>query len=197
MFIEWCIDHEEIDEITLYALSEENFRRPLIELEKLYEIYQEELTKLITNEKIHKGRVRIKVWSTDARPLPRELLRIFDRLKRETREYGDKTLNMLIGYTGQSELLRAISYPVNRIKNLLFGLREADLERNLMVRRQCDLIMRTGTEEGKREAKSGFLLWQSAYSEYYHIDKFFPEATEEDFNQAWSYFKNAKKLKGL
>ena len=52
-------------------------------------------------------------------------------------------------------------------------------------------------EEKEREAKSGFLLWQSAYAEYYHINKFFPEVTEEDFNEAWEYFKTTRRRKGL
>ena len=79
---------------------------------------------------------------------------------------------------------------------MLFGLREQDLEKGLKVKTPCDFVVRTGTEEKEREAKSGFLLWQSAYSEYYHINKFFPDVTEEDFNEAWNYFKNTKRKKG-
>ena len=104
---------------------------------------------------------------------------------------------MLIGYTGQSEILSAISSPVNRIKNLLFGLSENDLKNSLKVKSLCDFIIRTGEESEEREARSGFLLWQSAYAEYYHINKFFPEVTKEDFNKAWAYFKNTRRRKGL
>ena len=81
--------------------------------------------------------------------------------------------------------------------NLLLGLSQEDLENSLKVKRPCDFIIRTGTEEREREPRSGFLLWQSAYSEYYHINKFFPEVTEEDFNKAWEYFTNTRRKKGL
>lgn len=197
MFIEWCIDHEDISEITVYGLSEENFKRPARELTKLYELYEDELTKLINKEKIHKGRVRINIISTNAKPISKNLTRLFYRIRNETKDYENKVLNMLIGYTGQAEILRAVSSPFNRVKNLLLGLSEKDLKSGLKVKTSCDFIVRTGIEEKEREARSGFLLWQSAYAEYYHINKFFPEVTEEDFNKAWDYFKNTRRKKGL
>ena len=197
LFIEWCIDHEDISEITFYGLSEENFKRPVEELKKLYELYESEFTKLVSKEKIHKNRVRINIISTNMKPIPPNLLLLFHRIRTETRNYGNKVLNMLIGYTGQSEILRAISSPSNRVKNLLFGLKDSDLRKSLKIKTPCDFIIRTGEESEEREARSGFLLWQSAYAEYYHINKFFPDVTEEDFNEAWDYFMNTKRRKGL
>ncbi len=197
LFIEWCIDREDISEITVYGLSEENFNRPAEELYRLYELYKEEMTKLINNEKLHKNSVKVNIVSTDAGPLPGDLARLLRRIRNETKHYDKKTLNMLIGYTGQAEILKSISSPLNRIKNLFFGLGEDDLERGLKVKNPCDFIIRTGMEEKEREAKSGFLLWQSAYAEYYHINKFFPEVTIEDFEEAWEYFKTTRRRKGL
>ncbi|MDD5127028.1 MAG: polyprenyl diphosphate synthase [Dehalococcoidales bacterium] len=197
LFIEWCIDHPDIDEITAYGLSEENFKRSPEELENLYNIYVEELTRLLSKKKIHEGKVRVNIVSTDWRPLPPKLRLLMNRLKNETMHYDRKALNMLIGYTGQAEILQAISSPANRIKNLLFGLRERDLQMGLKVRNACDFIIRTGTEEKEREAKSGFLLWQSAYAEYYHINKYFPEITAADLDEAWEYFKSTRRRKGL
>jgi len=181
LFIEWCIDREDISELTVYGLSEENFKRPAKELGKLYELYEEELTRLINNEKLHKERVKVNIISTDIKPISRELLPVFYRLTTETKDYDNKVLNMLIGYTGQSEILSAVSSPLNRVRNLLFGLSRKDVEKGLRVKKPCDFIIRTGEESEEREARSGFLLWQSAYAEYYHINKYFPDVTEEDF----------------
>jgi tritrans,polycis-undecaprenyl-diphosphate synthase [geranylgeranyl-diphosphate specific] len=197
LFIEWCIDHEEIYEITVYGLSEENFKRPARELGKLYELYLEELTKLIDTRKLHDARVRVNIISTDVRPVPRSLARLFQRIRTETKGYENKMLNMLIGYTGQSEILSAVASPLNRFKNLFFGLSEDDLQKRLKVKAPCDFIIRTGEESEEREARSGFLLWQSAYAEYYHINKFFPDVTKEDFERAWNYFKNTRRRRGL
>ena len=197
LFIEWCIDHEEICEMTVYGLSEENFKRPVEELTKLYELYEEEMTKLLNNEKLHRNRVKVNIVSTNSRPIPWNLRKLLRKIKNETKDYDNKVLNMLIGYTGQTEILKSVSSPLNRIKNLFFGLEEKDLERSLKVKKPCDFIIRTGMEEKEREAKSGFLLWQSAYAEYYHINKFFPEMTEEDLNNAWEYFKTTRRRRGL
>ena len=197
LFIEWGIDHEYISEITVYGLSEENYKRPQEELRRLYALYQDELAKLVNKEKIHQNRVRINIISTNTKPLPRALVRLFSNLETQTKDYENKVLNMLIGYTGQSEILASVSSPLNRLRNLLFGLREIDLKKSLKVKTPCDFIIRTGTEEKEREAKSGFILWQSAYSEYYHINKFFPDLTKEDLDEAWDYFKNTRKKKGL
>lgn len=197
LFIEWCIDHEDISEITFYGLSEENFKRPVGELKKLYELYEREFTRLVSKEKIHKNRVRINIISTNVKPIPPNLLLLFQRIRAETKDYGNKVLNMLIGYTGQSEILSAISTPSNRVRNLLFGLKDADLRKHLKIKTPCDFIIRTGEESEEREARSGFLLWQSAYAEYYHINKYFPDVTEQDFNEAWDYFVSTKRKKGL
>ena len=77
LFIEWCIDHEDISEVTIYGLSEENFKRSAQELEKLYNLYEDEFTKLIDKEKIHKNRVKINIISTNAEPIPENLIRLF------------------------------------------------------------------------------------------------------------------------
>ena len=197
LFIEWCIDHEDISELTDYGLSEENFKRPAKELVKLYELYEEELTRLLNNKKLHKERVKVNIISTDIKPISRELLPVFRRLTTETKHYDNKVLNMLIGYTGQSEILSAVSSPLNRIRNLLFGLSRKDVKNGLMVKTPCDFIIRTGEESEEREARSGFLLWQAAYAEYYHINKYFPDVTVEDFNKAWDYFMSTRRRKGL
>lgn len=197
LFVEWCIDHPDIGEITTYGLSEENFKRPAKELEKLYEIFEDELTALINKEKVHTNRVKINIICTSIKPFPKNLIGLFARIKIETRNYGDKVLNLLIGYTGQAELLKAVSSPLNRVKNLFFGLTEKDLQNSLKVKRPCDFIIRTGEESEEREARSGFLLWQSAYAEYYHINKYFPDVTKGDLNRAWSYFLSTRRRRGL
>ncbi len=197
LFLEWCSDNEDIGEVTIYLLSEENFKRPAHELEKLYELYENELTELINREKVHQDRVKINIISTDVKSIPKKLSRLFDRIRTVTKDYDNKVLNLLMGYTGQSEMLSAVSSPLNRVKNLFFGLSKQNLENSLKVKTPCDFVIRTGEESEEREAKSGFLLWQSAYAEYYHINKFFPEVTEEDFNKAWEHFSSTKRRKGL
>jgi len=196
LFVNWAIKNPRIDEISIYGLSEENFKRNPKELSNLYDIYYKGLTRLKNSEEIHKNKVNVNFISTNSSRVPGNIVDVCKDLKSETKYYGSKVLNILIGYTGQSEILRSVSSPMNRIKNLFFGLNEKDISKHLVVKRECDLVIRTGEEEAKREAKSGFLLWQSAYSEYYHIPKYWPEVEEKDFNLAFDYFLDSRRMKG-
>ncbi|HZX20604.1 MAG TPA: polyprenyl diphosphate synthase [archaeon] len=196
LFVDWAMKKPNINEISIYGLSEENFKRNPAELSRLYDIYYDGLMRLLESKQIHDQKVNVNFVSTNHQKVPKNIVDVCKELKSETKFYGNKVLNILLGYTGQSEILRSVSSPMNRVKNLFFGLNETDVSRHLGVKRECDLVIRTGEEEAKREAKSGFLLWQSAYSEYYHIPKYWPQVEEQDFDLAWSYFEHARKLKG-
>lgn len=197
LFLDWCNEKPEIGEVSLYLLSEENYNRPDEELKQLYNLYESEFERLLSLEKVHKQRLQVRVVATNLRPVPVNLVRLFRRLESDTADYDKKRLNLLIGYTGKAEILDALASPRNRLKNLFKGLKEADIDRCLKVKTPCDLIIRTGEESEEREARSGFLLWQSAYAEYCYIDKLFPEVTTQDFDKAWSRFLSARRLKGL
>ena len=196
MLLKWTLRKPDIKELSIYGLSEENFKRSPEELGWLYDIYYKQLNKLLKDKLIHDEQIKVNLVSTKIDKIPGSLRDVFKELTLETKFYGNKVLNILIGYTGQSEILRAINSPMNRVKNLFFRLSEKDIERSLRVKNPCDFVIRTGEEEKQREGKSGFLLWQSAYSEYYHINKFFPDVEEADLENAWGYFKECRRRKG-
>lgn len=197
MFLHWAVDKADVSEVSIYALSEENFKRTQEELNWLYGIYYNKLSKLLEDNTIHEKQIKVNLVSTKDEKIPENLKDVFKELVSETKFYGNKVLNVLVGYTGQSEILRAVSSPINRVKNLFFGLSEKDLQRRLAVKTDCDFVIRTGEEEQKREGKSGFLLWQSAYSEYYHINKYFPDIEKKDLDSAWNYFQECRRRKGV
>ncbi|MEK6972463.1 MAG: polyprenyl diphosphate synthase [archaeon] len=197
LFMKWALKKPDIKEVTVYGLSEENFKRSKEELNWLYQIYYEGLSKLLKEKIIHDEQVKVNFVSTQSNKIPSNIKGVLKEMKSETKLYGNKILNILLGYTGQSEILRAVNTPLNRFKNFFLGLDERDIQRALSVKNTCDFIIRTGEEEAPREAKSGFLLWQSAYAEYYHINKYFPDIDEKDLDIAWEYFLNARRRKGL
>ena len=196
LFVNWAIKHDDIKELSIYGLSEENFKRSNTELNWLYEIYQEGLQKLLDSKEMHDNQVKVNFVSTNPKRVPGDIVDVCRELKNETKFYGNKVLNILIGYTGQSEILKSVSTPMNRVKNLLFGLSENDILKSLGVKSTCDFVIRTGEEEAQREAKSGFLLWQSAYSEFYHVKKFWPDIEETDLETAWDHFLQTRRMKG-
>lgn len=197
---EWAMSHPEIRILSVYALSEENYRRSQEELDWLYKTYDGMLKDLAASDVVSRNRVRIKIVSTNDRPIPDFLMHTFREVERATAHHDQRVLNILLGYTGESEVVQAVQRlmlrPLSRVRALGGGLAKGDIMRELLVKEPCDFIIRTGREEGPREAKSGFLLLQSAYAEYYHLEKFWPEVTEDDLNACWEYFKVTRRLKG-
>ena len=200
MVAEWALKHPEINIMTVYCLSEENYRRSQEELDWLYEIETNYLYRMAQSKIIHDNKVNIKVISTNPTPLPDYFKEAFRVVEDATKTYTAKKLYLLIGYTGQAEIRQAVAKimlnPLMLPKALTNTITDNDIENNLLVKEPCDFIIRTGTEEGPREAKSGFLLWQSAYAEYFHLDKYWPDVTERDLYDAWEYFKSTRRLFG-
>lgn len=200
MTVEWALRHPEINIMTVYCLSEENYRRSQEELDWIYKIETDYLYRIAKSKVIHDNKVNVKVISTNPTPLPDYFKQAFNVVEDATRAYTAKKLYLLIGYTGQSEIRQAVAKimlnPFMFPKALTNTITDSDIENNLLVKEHCDFIIRTGTEEGPREAKSGFLLWQSAYAEYFHLDKYWPEITLTDVNNSWKYFKSIRRLLG-
>ncbi|KKN43739.1 hypothetical protein LCGC14_0700210 [marine sediment metagenome] len=194
--IEWALKKPEIKEVSIYILSEENFNRSKEELKWLNAVYSEGLNDLRHREFIRKLKVRVKMISTKPEKLDSEVKKVFKSLHSETKIYSNKVLNILIGYTGKSEILAAINKPLNKIKNLFFGLTEKDILKGMQIQSSCDFIIRSSFEEAERESKSGFLIWQSAYSEYYNIPKHWGDVTTDDLEKAWNYFLETKRNHG-
>ncbi len=196
MALDWAYEHPEVAEFTVYGLSEENFKRSADELDWLFEIYERKLVELLADSTLEERNVQVRIVSTCPHRWPSEIRQLVRRIHETTAHRQGKRLNVLLGYTGQSELRQAVARPRNRVKNLLGRLTERDIERGLLVRRPCDLVVRTGYEESPREAKSGFLLWQSAYAEFQQVPKHFPDLMRADLDACWERFRQQRRRLG-
>jgi tritrans,polycis-undecaprenyl-diphosphate synthase [geranylgeranyl-diphosphate specific] len=171
---------------TLYILSTENLERKDEELENIYKLLEIKLEKLYNDERVHKRRMKIKAIG-DTELLPRNLQQILTKLEESTAEYDSMYLNIAIAYGGQKELIEAIRKIAQMAKQ---GQIEVD-EINETTIESClytshlpqpspDLILRTSGEK----RLSGFLIWQSAYSELMFMDVFWPEFRKIDLMRA-------------
>lgn len=197
---EWAMSHPDIKILSVYTLSEENYRRSQEELDWLYNTYDGMLKELAASDVVNRNQVKVRIVSTNDRPIPSFLKRTFREVERTTAHHHDRVLNILLGYTGEAEVMRAVERlmlrPLSRVRALGGSLTKEDIRRELLVKETCDFVIRTGREEGPREAKSGFLLWQSTYAEYFHLEKWWPDINEADLDACWKYFKGTKRLKG-
>lgn len=195
--LDWC---EELDIriVTLYALSAENLGRDGGELGDLYELIRARLEKLHADPRIHRTGMRVKgIGRTEMLPGPvREVL---GRLERDTAGYDGHFLNIALAYGGQDELVDAVRKIGQKIRDGSLGIDEIsreEIESNLytshLPQPSPDMILRTSGEK----RLSGFLMWQSAYSELVFMDIFWPEFRKIDLMRAIRTFQERRRRLG-
>ncbi len=181
---------------TVYVLSDENLERETQEIDNIYSLLEDKLIRLYNDVRIHDKQIRIKSIG-DFKKLPKNLQDILKKLEVKTENYRNMYLNIAIAYGGQKELLNAIkkiSLAVKENKIDVDDINEKLIESNLytahLPQAEPDLILRTSGEK----RLSGFLLWQSAYSELIFVDIFWPEFRKIDLMRAIrTYQKRARR----
>ncbi|HEU5221880.1 MAG TPA: polyprenyl diphosphate synthase [Candidatus Nitrosotalea sp.] len=188
--LDWC-EELNIKIITLYVLSAENLNRKDDELDYLYDLINERLHKLYNDPRIHKNRMKVKAIGS-IELLPDFLREILNKLEETTKDYDDHYLNIAIAYGGQNELVDAIKKIGSKIKDGSLDVNQIDkevIESSLytshLPQSSPDMILRTSGEK----RLSGFLLWQSAYSELVFMDVYWPEFRKIDLMRAIRTFQ--------
>lgn len=181
--LEWCIDLG-IKIVTVYAFSTENFNRPQQEVEGLMNLFVESFTNIATNKKIHKNKVRIKAVGK-LELFPQEVRDAIKYAEDKTKDYDNHLINIALGYDGRVEIVEALKKIAEDIKSGKIepsDINEEMINDNLYTAGLEDpnLVIRTSGEE----RLSGFLLWQSSYSELYFTDSLWPELRKVDFLRA-------------
>ena len=183
---------------TLYVLSIENLERDKKELEDIYNLLGIKLEKLYNDSRIHEREMKIKaIGNIDA--LPQSIKDILFKLEKETNHYDLTFLNIAITYGGQQELvdaIRKIAHDVEKRELKISEITEQSIDSYLytshLPQPEPDLILRTSGEK----RLSGFLLWQSAYSELVFMDVFWPEFRKIDLMRAIRTFQRRRRRYG-
>ena len=175
--IEYLNDWE-IKYVTLYGFSTENWGRPEDEISGLFHILEERIGKDVP--KLHKKNVRVRHLGR-IEELPVWLQKSIRSAEELTKNNTGMTLTLAFNYGGRIEIVDAVrrivveGIPPEKIDEKLVGsyLYTAGLP-------DVDLLIRTGDEL----RLSNFLIWQTAYSEYYFTQALWPDFTEKDIDQA-------------
>lgn len=193
-FLGWCRELG-IRRVTLYMLSTDNLNRDADELEPLLDIIGNLLDRLCEEENL---RVR-PVGALEILPAG---------LAKQLAELGDRTggadglhVNVAIGYGGRreivdavKELLRDAEAEGKDIAGVTEEISAARISEYLYTRGQPDpeLVIRTSGEQ----RLSGFLMWQSAYSEFYFCEALWPDFRRVDFLRALRDYANRQRRFG-
>jgi short-chain Z-isoprenyl diphosphate synthase len=197
--IEWC-DEAEIPLVTLWGLSTDNLRRPKAELDMLYHVIGDALDELGPEAQAkHRRHVRA-IGRIEL--LPPALQEKIHALEASTAQHGPWGLNIAVAYGGRDELIDAFRRYLSEAAAT--GASPAEIAEHLDAGeiRKClyvpdapepDLIIRTSGEA----RLSGFLLWQSVYSEIYFCDTLWPAFRKLDFLRAIRSFQSRHRRFGL
>ncbi len=194
--LRWC-DEAGIGHVTLYLLATDNLRRPAAELDPLLKIIEDLVTELA--EEGNPWRLRMVgaldlLPSTTASALKTAEERTADRT-------GGVQVNAAVGYGGRQEIADAVRSLLQEharagrtIEELAEILDVEHIAEHLYTRGQPDpdLVIRTSGEQ----RLSGFLLWQSAHSEFYFCDVNWPDFRHVDFLRALRSYGNRQRRFG-
>ena len=181
--LDWSIELG-IEIITAYAFSTENFKRPKNEVDGLMKLFVINFKRLVSHEKIHKNEVKVKVVGR-TELLPDEVKEAIKEAEEATKNYNKRFFNLAIGYDGRLEIIDSFKKIINDVQEGKITVDDVDedlVSKNLYTEGIDDpnLIIRTSGEE----RLSGFLLWQSSYSELYFCETLWPELRKVDFLRA-------------
>ncbi len=181
--LDWSIELG-IEIVTAYAFSTENFNRPQHEVEGLMKLFVINFKKLVDHEKIHKNEVKVNVVGR-TELLPDSVREAIREAEEATKNYNKRIFNLAIGYDGRLEIVDSIKKIIEDVQAGKVSIDDVDedmVSKNLYTAGLADpnLIIRTSGEE----RLSGFLLWQSSYSELYFCETLWPELRKVDFIRA-------------
>ena len=179
--------------LTLYVFSTENWKRTQKEVKFLMKLIISHMRKEASF--YHKNKIRVR-HTGDLNGLPEDVQFEINKTILNTKDYNAITVNLAINYGGRDEIIRTIRKwhennpePSKILDEEIFCsyMDNPDLP-------DPDLIIRTAGDQ----RSSNFLLWQSAYSEYYFCDKLWPDFSEKDFYKAVDNYNNRnRKFGGL
>lgn len=186
-----------IECLTFYAFSTENWKRPPEEVAAIMDLFREYLREL-DERKAENEEKGIKVnFIGDRKGIPKDILKMMGYSERITRKKDHVILNIAINYGGRQEILHSvqeIAKEVEKGKLKASEITEEMISEHLYTGGlpDPDLIIRPSGEY----RLSNFLLWQSAYSEFWYSDILWPDFTEEDFTAALHEFEKRNRRFG-
>ena len=167
-------------------------------IEEIMRISEGEFRRILTDERIHKDRVRV-TFIGRVKLLPENLQQLMMNVERATQNYNDHFLNIAFAYGGRAEIVDAAKKIAEEVQKGELSPEKVDeqmfeqyLYTSHLPKQDPDLIIRTSGEE----RLSGFLLWQSAYSELFFLDVYWPDFRLIDLLRAVRTFKKRKRRFG-
>lgn len=168
-----CFEHD-IKYVTIYAFSNENWKRDKSEVSGLMKLALQAISKDL--KRLIERNVRVRILGRRD-GISAKLLAGFEKCEEKTRHLTGGTLAVCFNYGGQQEIVDAAR------KCVQDGLSPDEIDEEALSSRiygpdipPIDMVVRTSGEQ----RLSNFMLWRTAYSEFYFLKKLWPEMTKDD-----------------
>ena len=175
---------QNINYLTLYTFSTENWKRPKKEISFLFTLLERFLSMKIN--KLIKNKIKLKIIGSKKK-FSKKLKKLLNESEKITNKNKKLQIILALNYGSKEELLNAIKL-VNKSKE---KITEKNIENNLYTSGMPnpDILIRTGNTN----RLSNFLLWQLAYTEIFFEKKLWPDFNKKDFKKILSNFKKIKR----
>ena len=184
----------QIEELTLFAFSSENWKRPNHEVKFLLSLFEESIQKYIDD--LHNNNVRLN-FIGDMSRFSNHLLKNINDAKKLTKNNTNLKLNFAINYGGKWDIINSFNKMLKSNHKSIQdkNVKEKDIEEFLSLNGSSpDLLIRTAGHY----RLSNFMLWQHAYSEIYFTDCLWPDFDEQELDLAIKYYlKTTRKFGSL
>ncbi|GAG33745.1 unnamed protein product, partial [marine sediment metagenome] len=179
--LEWLTKYPKIKVGTFYTFSLKNFERSRLELKVLMKLFERELNKVPEKKVIQENGIALK-FIGKRELFPKKIQKKMFEVEDYTSQFTDRTINLALGYDGQTEIIDATKKFARDAKLGKVNPEELSIDsfkKYLYADfKEPDLIVRTSNQQ----RLSGFLTFQSSYSELAFIDKYWPALTERDID---------------
>ncbi len=167
--------------ITFYAFSTENWKRPKEEVDELMRLFNNYLDEV---KKYAKENTRL-IFLGDKSAFPSEMSDKMNEIEAFSRDFDDMTLMLAMNYGGRDDIVQAARKIAEMYSNKELKTEDINesLFSNLLYTQglpDVDLLIRPSGEK----RISNFLIWQSAYAEYYFTDTLWPDFTPKELDKA-------------
>ena len=174
---------QKINHLTLYAFSTENWNRPKKEINYLFNLLENFLTKKI--DELHKNNIKLNIIGVKS--FSRKLNKLLSYSEKKTLKNTSLQINLALNYGSKFEILNAIK-KMNKNND---KINDKNFTKYLQTKNIPDpqILIRTGNTK----RLSNFLLWQLAYAEIFFEKKLWPDFNEKDYIRIINKFKKIKR----
>ena len=167
----------EIQNLTLYAFSTENWNRPKLEVDILMKLLVSSLKKEIST--LQDNNIKLNAIG-NLESLPKKVFKELNEVIEKTKKNNRMTLTLALSYGSRNEMLNAVKEISIKVKNNIISAQNIDesiINEHLYTQNlpDVDLLIRTSGEQ----RISNFLLWQIAYAELYFTNVLWPDFTKQ------------------